>query len=77
MFTKKKNTPSNSHRRVYFALTLIFLSYAIIISRLYYIQIIRGQHYRVWAQGLQTYQRQNNQNPERGEIFCWRRTFSN
>jgi len=68
MFTKKKNTPSNSHRRVYFALTLIFC-----LTRLLLVAYIIFNYTRAalsgWAQGLQTYQRQNNQNPERGEIF--------
>jgi len=45
------------------------LAYVVILGRLYYLQVVLGEHYRVWAQGLQTYQRQSRGSVERGEIF--------
>ncbi len=68
MLGKKKSVQFNLHLRVYFVLAGIFLIYAVLVSRLYYLQIALGEHYRVWAQGLQSYARQNN-GVERGEIF--------
>ena len=65
----KKNTAIvNSSARTNFVLVLIFLMCAAVIGRLYYIQIVLGEHYRVWAQGLQSYSRQTDL-PDRGEIF--------
>jgi len=69
MFAKKKlNSAANNNLRNYFILSLVFIAYAVIIGRLYYLQVMMGEHYRVWAQGLQSYSR-NSDAQERGEIF--------
>lgn len=69
MFGKKRPAQFNPNLRIYLVLAGIFLVYAVILGRLYYLQVVLGEHYRVWAQGLQTYQRQNSKVVERGEIF--------
>lgn len=69
MFGKKKSAQFNPNLRIYFVIAGIFLAYVVILGRLYYLQVVLGEHYRVWAQGLQTYQRQSRGSVERGEIF--------
>ena len=53
--------------RFNFVLACLILANLGIICRLYYIQIVKGEHYKAWAQGLQEF----SQEPavERGEIF--------
>ena len=68
MFGKKKSAQFNPNLRIYLVFAGIFLLYSVILGRLYYLQVVLGEHYRVWAQGLQNYQRQNR-DVERGEIF--------
>lgn len=69
MFGKKKITgQSGANFRIYFVFAVIFLLYSLLLARFYYLQIILGEHYRVWAQGLEPYSRQA-EIAQRGEIF--------
>ena len=69
MLAKKKNSGSGKNIiRNYFVLALVFVAYAVIVGRLYYLQVQMGEHYRVWAEGLQSFS-SNTAAVERGEIF--------
>ena len=70
MFGKKKAAvQSGTNFRIYVVFAGIFLIYAVILVRLYYLQIVLGEHYQVWAQGLQSYAQQQGGGVDRGEIF--------
>jgi cell division protein FtsI/penicillin-binding protein 2 len=68
MIAKKAKKFNNVRWRSHFTLGCLLLLWALAVGRLYYIQISLGEHYRVWAQGLQTFSGRND-TPERGEIF--------
>lgn len=53
--------------RLNFVLACLILANLGIVCRLYYVQIIKGEHYKVWAQGLQVFSKESS--IERGEIF--------
>lgn len=53
--------------RINFILGCLILAYLVILGRLYYIQITKGEHYKAWAQGLQVFSKEPS--VERGEIF--------
>ncbi|MFA6376495.1 MAG: penicillin-binding protein 2 [Candidatus Paceibacterota bacterium] len=68
MIAKKEPRIGNSHWRTKTVLGCLLLLCAAVAGRLYYLQIVLGEHYRAWAQGLQSYSRQGVK-IERGEIF--------
>jgi cell division protein FtsI/penicillin-binding protein 2 len=69
MLAKKKiKSAGISVARNYLALFVMFIGYAVIIGRLYYLQVAMGEHYQVWAQGLQSFAGDRNIQ-DRGEIF--------
>lgn len=53
--------------RIDFVFAILIIAYVGIICRLYYVQIIKGEHYKAWAQGLQDFSGQSA--ADRGEIF--------
>jgi len=67
MIAKKASNNSGDFRAV-FVLFCLFFACGAVIARLYYVQIALGEHYRVWAQGLQPFPGRNSA-VERGEIF--------
>lgn len=68
MVKKKLHSRSDCGWRAYFVLSLIFVAYGAIFGRLYYLQITQGEHYQVWAEGLQTFTK-GGEIQNRGEIF--------
>lgn len=53
--------------RINFVFACLILGYLVIAGRLYYVQIIKGEHYKAWAQGLEDFSQAPS--AERGEIF--------
>lgn len=53
--------------RINFVFFCLILIYFVVLGRLYYIQIIKGENYRAWAQGLQVFSKEPP--TKRGEIF--------
>ncbi|MCU0653596.1 MAG: penicillin-binding protein 2 [Candidatus Pacebacteria bacterium] len=69
MIAKKRQTNGISGAwRSYSVLAAVFLLFALVVGRLYYLQVAMGEHYRVWAQGIQSF---SGDAPKgnRGEIF--------
>jgi cell division protein FtsI/penicillin-binding protein 2 len=68
MIAKKIKKTGDSYWRAQFALACLLVLCAAVIGRLYYLQIVLGEQYRAWAQGLQSFTIQSDKS-ERGEIF--------
>jgi len=68
MVAGKISKTNNNKWRARFVLGCLLLACAVIVGRLYYLQVILGEQYRVWAQGLQSFSGRGDL-PERGEIF--------
>ena len=64
----KKDKNSDTDWRAYLVLGCLIVACAAVTARLYYIQIALGEHYRVWAQGAQSFSR-SAAAQDRGEIF--------
>jgi cell division protein FtsI/penicillin-binding protein 2 len=68
MIAKKTKKSGDGRWRAQFALGCLLVLCAAVVGRLYYLQIVLGEQYRAWAQGLQSFAIQNDK-PDRGEIF--------
>jgi len=64
----KKAKNKSFEWRTYLVFFFLIAICAGVLSRLFYLQISLGEHYRAWAQGFSDYAR-HNQAVERGEIF--------
>jgi cell division protein FtsI/penicillin-binding protein 2 len=53
--------------RINFVFICLILGYLVIVGRLYFVQIVKGEHYKAWAQGLEDFSQEPS--AERGEIF--------
>jgi len=63
----KKTAKNNRDYRAIFILICLFLTCVAVAGRLYYVQIVLGEYYRVWVQGFERFSREDL--PDRGEIF--------
>ena len=64
----KKAKNRSADWRAYLVFFFLIAICAGVLSRLFYLQIFLGEHYRAWAQGFSDYAR-DSQTADRGEIF--------